>query len=90
MLKSYEELRKIDVAPYCEKRKAKDEHGKEIEVAYLNWAKCIDILHENGAEVVYFIPMVNDKGSSLFMADIEFSDKSDIKNRCYETRFYTW
>ena len=26
---------------------------------YLNWAKCIDLLHENGAEAVYFVPIPN-------------------------------
>lgn len=39
MLKKYEELRKIDVTPYCEERD---------KALYLNWAKCIDLLHENG------------------------------------------
>ena len=33
MLKSYDELRKIDVKPYCEKRDG---------LLYLNWAMCIE------------------------------------------------
>ena len=37
-LKSYEEMRQIDVKPYCEERDG---------LTYLNWAKCIDLLHEN-------------------------------------------
>lgn len=86
MLKSYEELRKIDVTPYCEKRKAKDEGGKEIEVLYLNWAKCIDLLHSNGAEKVYFVPLVNEYGSSLFMSGEVFTDSKGGTNKCYETR----
>lgn len=77
MLKSYEELRKIDVTPYCEQRDG---------ALYLNWAKCIDLLHENGAENVYFIPQTNKDGGSLFMTDIEFSDNKSNTNRCYETR----
>lgn len=81
MLKSYDELRKIDVTPYTEER-----DGAE----YLNWAKCIDLLHENGATEVYFIPLTNENGSSLFMSDVVFENgnvKSGIKtNRCYETR----
>ena len=80
MLKSYNELRKIDVSKYTETR-----DGAE----YLNWAKCIDLLHENGAEQVYFIPLTNEKGSSLFMTDVIFetgTDKSRKTNRCYETR----
>lgn len=37
MLKSYDELRKIDVKPYCEKRDG---------LLYLNWAMCIDLLRK--------------------------------------------
>lgn len=86
MIKSYAEMRKIDVLPLCEKRKAKDDRGKDIEVPYLNWAKCMDLLHENGAEVVYFEPCVNANGSSLFMSDQVFTDSKGNTNRCYEVR----
>ena len=37
MLKSYDELREIDVKPYCEKRDG---------LLYLNWAMCIDLLRK--------------------------------------------
>lgn len=86
MLKSFAELRKIDVLPYCEKRDAKDENGRKIQVPYLNWAKCKDLLHENGAEVVYFEPIVNENGSTLFMTDVPFTDSKGNKNRCFEVR----
>jgi len=79
-LAGYEELRKIDVTPYTEERDG---------AKYLNWAKCIDLLHENGAEEVYFVPMTNEKGSSLFMSDVTFetgNEKNKKTNRCYETR----
>ena len=79
-LKDYYELRKIDVSEFTEKR-----DGAE----YLNWAKCIDLLHENGAEQVYFVPQVNENGSSLFMSEEKFetgSAQSKKTNRCYETR----
>lgn len=79
-LASYDELRKIDVSQWTDNR-----DGAE----YLNWAKCIDLLHENGAEEVYFVPLTNEKGSSLFMSDVVFEngyDKSKKTNRCYETR----
>lgn len=76
-LKSYEELRKIDVSQWVEKRDKAD---------YLNWAKVIDLLHENGAETVYFEPVVNEKtGSSLYMTEQEFIDSKDNSNRVYET-----
>lgn len=80
MLKSYDELRKIDITKYTDKRDNID---------YLNWAKCIDLLHENGAESVYFIPLTNEHGSSLFMSEQVFktgSGNSEKTNRCYETK----
>lgn len=78
MLKSYEELRQIDVKPYCKPRDG---------FLYLNWAKCIDLLHENGAEVVYFEPIPDEKtGNSLRMTSEAFTDSKGGVNRCYETR----
>lgn len=78
MLKSYEEMRQIDVTPYCEEREG---------VLYLNWAKCIDLLRDNGAEKVYWEPVPDEKtGSSLRMTEKEFEDSKGNKNRCYETR----
>lgn len=86
MLKSYAELRKVDVLPYCDMREAKDDNGKRIEVPYLNWARCKDLLHANGAEKVIFEPVVGANGSSLIMADAVFTDKNGVTNRCYEVR----
>lgn len=85
-LKSFKELYEIDVQPYCEQREAKDDKGNKIKVPYLNWARCKQLLHENGAQVVYFEPCVNEQGSSLFMSDAVFTDKNGITNRCYEVR----
>lgn len=77
MLKNYKDLRKIDVSKWTEKRDGAD---------YLNWAKVIDLLHENGAEKVYFEPIVNAMtGSSLFMLDKEYTDTKGNTNRVYET-----
>ncbi len=87
MLKKYEELRRIDVLPFCETRESKDDKGKKIDVPYLNWAKCQDLLYDNGAEKVYFEPIVNEKtGSTLFMTDVAFEDKNKQFNRCFEVR----
>lgn len=78
MLKPYDEMVKIDVSDYCEERDG---------MKYLNWAMCIKLLHENGAEIVHWEPIQNPRtGGSLFFTDIEFSDKNGVKNRCYETR----
>ena len=86
MLISFNELRKVDVMPFCDFREAKDDNGKTIKVPYLNWARCKDLLHKNGAEIVYFEPCVNEKGSSLFMSDVVFTDSKGNTNRCYEVR----
>lgn len=79
MIKSYSEMRKVDVAPFVEQRDGND---------YLNWAKCKELLHDNGAEVVYFEPCVNENGSSLFMSDQVFTDGKGNTNRCYEVRVH--
>lgn len=84
--KSFSEMMKIDVRPYCDMREAKDDRGKPIQVPYLNWAMCKKLLHDNGAETVLFTPCVNANGSSLFMSDQVFTDSRDITNRCYEVR----
>ena len=86
MLKPYAELRKVDVLPFCEMREAKDDKGKTIKVPYLNWAKCVDLLYQNGAEKVFFEPCTLPNGSSLIMSDEKFEDKNGVANRCYEVR----
>ena len=85
MLKPYSELIKVDVLPYCEYREATDDKKQKIKVPYLNWAKCVDLLHEHGANMVYFEPCVNAKGSSLFMTEQVFGSK-EYTHRCYEVR----
>lgn len=78
MLKPYNELREIDVSAFTEKRDGAD---------YLPYNKCIDLLHEHGAETVYFLPVQNPKtGGSLYESETVFEDKNGVKNRCYETR----
>ena len=76
-LASYDELRKVDVSEWVEKRDGAD---------YLNWAKVVDLLHEYGANTVYFEPVVNEyTGSSLFMTEQSFTDSKGNANRVYET-----
>jgi hypothetical protein len=57
-LASYEELRKVDVSEWVDKRDGAD---------YLNWAKVVDLLHEYGAKTVYFEPIVNEKTGSSYL-----------------------
>jgi hypothetical protein len=75
--KNWNEMYKINVKPYCETRD---------DIKYLNWAMCKKLLHENGAEVVRYEPLINENGSTLFMSNVSFADKSNIINRCYEVR----
>ena len=82
MLKGFNELVQIDVLPFCDKRKAKDDSGKPIEVPYLPWAKCKMLLHENGANEVYFVPLKNETGGYLFQSK-EVHDKNGRTTGCY-------
>lgn len=77
MIKSFNELRKVDVSPYIKQRDGAD---------YLPWATVVDLMHEHGAEKVFFTPVYNDNGSSLFMSDQTFTDAKGNTNRCYEVR----
>lgn len=76
-LPSFEELRKVDVSKHVQKRDGAD---------YLNWAVVKQLLHDNGAEKVYFEPVQQANGSSLIMCEKEFKDSKDNYNRVYETR----
>ena len=77
MLKSFNELRKVDVTPHIKQRDGAD---------YLPWATVVDLLHEHGAEKVFFSPVYNENGSSLFMSEQTFTDSKGNINRCYEVR----
>ena len=77
MLKSWNEMRKVDISKYVKKRDGAD---------YLPWAECLKLLYENGAEEVQFEALVNENGSSLFMSEQTFTDKNKGTNRCYEVR----
>lgn len=81
MLKSWNEMRKLDISRYVKKRDGAD---------YLPWASCLKLLYENGAEEVDFRAEANENGSSLFMSDQTFTDKSGNTNRCYEVRVSVW
>lgn len=81
-LKSFKELYDLDVSSRCDQREAKDDKGKRIFVPYLNWAKCVELLHENGAEVVYYTPLRGPDGSYLFQSK-EVENKDKRKTGCY-------
>ena len=77
MLKSWNEMRQLDISKYVKQRDKAD---------YLPWASCLKLLYENGAEKVEILPLTTENGSSLFMSDQVFTDKSGNTNRCYEVR----
>jgi hypothetical protein len=78
MLKSFNEMRKVDVSPYLEEREG---------FKYLNWATCIMLLRENGAEEVWWQPVENPAtGNSLRCSEKAFADKNGVANQCYETK----
>lgn len=77
MIKSWNEMRSLDISRYVKKRDGAD---------YLPWASCLKLLYENGAERVEIIPEANINGSSLFMSEETFKDKNGNTNRCYEVR----
>lgn len=77
MIKTFKEMMAVDITKYL------DERDK---IKYLPWGACKQLLHENGAEVVYFEPLVDERtGSTLFMADQVFG-AADKTHRCYEVR----
>lgn len=74
MLKSYNELVKVDVTPYCEFREDGFK-GKKEKIPYLPWARCIELLHLNGAEEVWYEPLTAPDGGYLFRsAEVETKD----------------
>lgn len=77
MNKTFAELRAVDVTPYVKQRDGVD---------YLPYTAVVDLLYQNGATHVYWQPMYKENGSSLFMSDQVFTDKSGNANRCYEVR----
>lgn len=76
-LPGFKELRAVDLSKYLKKRDGAD---------YVNWATIKQILHDNGAEKVYFEVVQQSNGSSLIMSDKEFIDIKGGTNKVYETR----
>ena len=72
-LKPWDELRKIDVRPFCEERD---------EMLYLNWAKCISLLHENGAKVVRWTPIPDEKTGTNPVKDNSMSQQRVWNSMC--------
>lgn len=82
MLKSYDELVQVDVLPHCDYRETRDDQGNKIKVPYLNWAKCIQLLHEHGAQSVFFEP-VKAPGGGYLLSSRDVEDKDGRKTGCW-------
>ena len=73
MIKPFNEMVKLDIKDHIEKKpnfvwdKKKNEYVEKGSFDYLNWAKAIILLYENGAETVNYKPLKNEAGHSLFM-----------------------
>lgn len=86
MLKSFDELIKLDVRPFCDVRDAKDESGKTIKVPYLSWAKCIKLLHENGAESVWYAPVECPENHTYLWPQMKVTTNKGRETDCWFVR----
>ena len=83
MLKKFDELYAIDVRPYCDMKKGKDDNGRVIEIPYLSWGACELLLRtKGGAERVSFKPHFNSDGGMLF-ASKDVKNKDGRTTGCY-------
>lgn len=83
-LKSWNEMAKVDVTPYIEKRK--DEQGNEFD--YMPWIDTLLLLHENGAEEVSYGVIPSATGHSVHMTEQGFTDKNGAVNHCPEVHVW--
>ena len=83
MLKKFDELYAIDVKPYCDIKKGKDDKGRVIDIPYLSWGACELLLRtQGGAEKVSFKPHFNGYGGMLFSSK-EVQNKDGRTTGCY-------
>lgn len=90
MLKPRNELRALDVSKFVKQREGKDDKGNKIFIPYLPWGRCIDLLYENGAEKVWFRPLMTADGSYIFASrEVETRPRNNDlprKTGCYFVR----
>ena len=82
-LRPFNELVQLDVRPFCETRKAKDDNGNVVDIPYLNWAKCVKLLHENGAESVWFAPRECPETHTYLWPQAEVTTRKGYKTQCW-------
>ena len=75
MIKSFKEMMAVDLGhhiskkPVFKKDKASGQFKQVGELDYLNWAACLMLLHEHGAEKVCFGNMSSDNNHPVFLLD---------------------
>lgn len=82
MLKSFLEMRDVDVTSYCEVRDGKDDKGHAIKIPYLPWDQCLVLLYLNGADRVRYRALQAPDGSYLFCGTPHKNDKGR-EGACY-------
>lgn len=73
--KTYSQMRKVSVKEFTKKR------GGD----YLPWGRCKEMLHDLGAEKVYYEPILTEHGHSLFYTKEQFGE-GERTHHCYEVR----
>src|SRR5699024_5042896 len=63
-LKPFNELFKVDISKETVSRPVK--RNSDITLDYLEWANCVKLLYENGAEKVRYGMVYNDSGYPVF------------------------
>ena len=93
MLKPFNELIKLDISKYTEKRKNLQYKPGELDsgpefLEYLPWHKCLELLYENGAGKVKFEPIYTAEGYSVhYMPQVvEGAKKYGVNVFCPEVR----
>ena len=84
-MKSWKEMREIDVLPYTKIRKAKDDNGKTVDIPYLPWTRCKELLLDNGAENVDWRPVMVDGSYLICSREVETLPKNKTYNGQTET-----
>jgi len=73
MIKAFKDLMNLDISSSTEQKpnfvwdKKENKMKQQGSFTYLNWAKAIMLLYENGADDVNYKPLKNESGHSLFM-----------------------
>lgn len=83
-MKSWNEMAKVDVSKYVEKRQ--DEKGNEFD--YIPWVAMLRLLYSNGAKKVRMGVIPDENGNTVHMTAQGFTDKNGSINHCPEVHVW--